>query len=270
MLDEIPEAEEFFSLILPKIAGFATEAPRFKKKVVTLLAKAPATAAFTYSETATLLALAFLGLLPNRPSMAPLYFPKDGCAFPPNTEKLRCFLCYFSRVGNTVEASGEIWISRTGTSSALTLEDLQRDPSPLCSCLLQELRTPIYNSAAALHVDFANASVGGGIFLNAPGATAQEEITFATHPELSLATLLSLPLQDDEALLIRGARRFAHYTGFLDTFRYLSAVQLDEAEFSKDVVQIVIDAKMYDGGGIGAPYRHDHLRRGSTQVYVFK
>lgn len=25
-------------------------------------------------------------------------FPKDGCAFPPNTEKLRCFVSYFQHV----------------------------------------------------------------------------------------------------------------------------------------------------------------------------
>ena len=271
VLDEIPETQEFFDSILPKIVCLAQQAPRFRHKAVPLLVQGKAaTASFTYAEAATLLALAFLGLLPGgRPSMAPLYFPKDGCGFPPNTEKLRCFLNYFRQLGGVEGAEvnedsterGEVWISRFVDSSH-DLEDLRRNSTPLCLCRMQDLRTPIYDSGAALHVDFANASVGGGIFLNAPGATAQEEITFATHPELSLATLLSLPLHDDEALLIRGARRFSRHTGFLDTFAYAGAVKQDEAVLSADVVQIVIDARMYDGAGVPSPYRHDHLRRG--------
>ena len=139
--------------------------------------------------------------------MTPLYFPKDGCGFPPNTEKLRCFLQYFHHVGSAMEGTGEVWISRACADTSLTTESLMSDTTRLCQCLVQDLRKPIYNSDTYLHVDFANASVGGGIFLNAPGATAQEEITFATHPELSLATVLSEPLNDDEALLICGARR---------------------------------------------------------------
>ncbi|OLP77640.1 Poly(ADP-ribose) glycohydrolase [Symbiodinium microadriaticum] len=265
VLDELPEAEEFFSSILPRIVGLAQEAPKFKDKVVPILLQGrPSTVAFTYSETATLLALAFLGLLPNQggtTSMSPLYFPKDGCAFPPNTEKLRCFLQYFRHVSETIDAKGEIWIKRCCDDLGLMPEDLTTCPAPLCHCFVQNLRTPIYDSSASMHVDFANASVGGGIFLNAPGATAQEEITFATHPELSLATLLSAssPLSDDEVLLVRGARRFSRHAGFLDTFRCLGAVRQDEEAFSKDVIQIVIDARMYDGAGVGAPYRHDHL-----------
>ena len=43
----------------------------------------------------------------------------------------------------------------------------------------------------------------------------------------------------------------------------MGAVQEDEHMFSKDVVQIVVDARMYDGAGVGSPYRHDHLLHGS-------
>ena len=80
VLDELPEADEFFGSILPRIVGLAKEAPKFKDKAVPILVLGrPTSVAFTYSETATLLALAFLGLLPNQAgttSMSPLYFPR--------------------------------------------------------------------------------------------------------------------------------------------------------------------------------------------------
>ena len=113
-------------------------------------------------------------------------------------------------------------------------------------------------------MDFANARVGGGIFLNAPGATAQEEITFATHPELCAATVLCEVLRDDEALLIQGARHFCRHNGFLDTFSFLDGVKRSDPDFLNDAVQVVIDARIYDSGGMGRPYRYDHKFPGST------
>ena len=145
-----------------------------------------------------------------------------------------------------------------------TLAELEHSPCPLCKVLLRDLRQAICGSPAPLHVDFANARVGGGIFLNAPGATAQEEITFATHPELCAATVLCEVLRDDEALLIQGARHFCRHSGFLDTFSFLEGVKRSDPDFFYDAVQVVIDARIYDSGGIGRPYRYDHKFPGST------
>ena len=267
VLDDLPEAKSFFSSTLPKLIGLVKEVPsRFRSKSIPLLVEGVSKEVFlNYQEVATVLAMAFLGLLPNGASMSPLYFPKDGCAFPPNTEKLRCFLSYFEDItASDVVPEGGLRIIRfVGVDPPMTLEELEANKCRLCKMIACELKTPISESLAPLHVDFANSSVGGGIFLNAPGATAQEEIIFATHPELCLATVLSAVLQDNEALLIQGARRFSRHAGFLDTFTFAGKVDPSESDFSKAVVQVVIDAKMYDGGGIGRPYRYDHqlLRR---------
>ena len=259
VLDYIPESKDFFSRILPKIVRLAEAAFSFESKDVQLLVQGVADVVFlTYPEVATILALAFLGLLPNGASMSPLYFPKDGCAFPPNTEKLRCFLSYFDQISETACDEQGIRVSRIVRSEQLTLKDLETSACRLCKMRLHDLRQPIYESKAPLHVDFANASVGGGIFLNAPGATAQEEITFATHPELCIATILCDAVKDNEAVLIHGARHFCRHVGFLDTFAFLENVPPDDPDFFSDAMQVVIDARMYDGGGIGRPYRYDH------------
>ena len=272
VLDYIPESSDFFARILPKIVGLAEEAAtKFRCKDVPLLIQGlPSVVFLTYSEVATLLALAFLGLLPNGASISPLYFPKDGCAFPPNTEKLRCFLNYFDQLDISEADSADpgdqgMRITRIVRSDpGFTLEDLERSPCFLCKVLLRDLRQGICGSSAPLHVDFANARVGGGIFLNAPGATAQEEITFATHPELCAATVLCEVLRDDEALLIQGARHFCRHNGFLDTFSFLEGVKRSDPDFLNDAVQVVIDARIYDSGGMGRPYRYDHKFHGST------
>lgn len=269
VLDDIPESEHFFATLLPKMVQLVQDAPkRFSSKCVPLLVQGIAEHVFlTYEEVATLLAMAFFGLLPNNASISPLYFPKDGCAFPPNTEKLRCFLSYFEDITSDSSAifttpstaSGGMRVTRALLGAdTTTLQELETNTCRLCQVIPHDLRTPISQSSALLHVDFANARVGGGIFLNAPGATAQEEITFATHPELCIATVLCDVLRDDEALLIQGARHFCRHAGFLDTFSFTGKVHPSEPDFKNAAVQVVIDAKMYDGGGIGRPYRYDY------------
>ena len=261
VLDYVPESQDFFARTLPKIVRMAEEAPaKFTSKDVPLLLQGMSVEVLlTYSEVATLLSLAFLGLLPNGASMSPLYFPKDGCAFPPNTEKLRCFLNYFDQFSEVVDDSHGIRITRIVRSEpAVTFKDLEGHPGLLCKLQVHDLRQAMYQSPAPLHVDFANARVGGGIFLNAPGATAQEEITFATHPELCIATVLCEVLQDNEALLIEGARHFSRHLGYLDTFSFQQNITPTDPDFYYDAVQVVIDARMYDGGGMGRPYRYDH------------
>lgn len=260
VLDYIPESQHFFSGILPKIVGLAEQAPaKFRSKDVPVLVPGVSgVVILAHSEVAVLLALAFLGLLPNGVSMSPLYFPKDGCAFPPNTEKLRCFLNYFDHVSEVFDSERGIQITRV-IGDTWGSDALEGNSCPLCEVMVRDLHQPIYDSRySSLHVDFANARVGGGIFLNAPGSTAQEEITFATHPELSAATLLCPSLENNEALLIQGARRFCRHVGFLDTFSFLEGINQSDPDFFNDAIQIVIDARMYDSGGIGRPYRYDH------------
>lgn len=60
---------------------------------------------------------------------------------------------------------------------------------------------------ADIEVDFANKDVGFGV------SGSQEEAKLAQSPETCIVMLLAPTLQDDEALVIRGARKVAKFTG---------------------------------------------------------
>ena len=57
-------------------------------------------------------------------------------------------------------------------------------------------------------VDFANMDIGFGV------TGTQEEIMFGASPEMCIAMLCCRSMQDDEAILIRGARRVAKFSGY--------------------------------------------------------
>ena len=123
VLDDIAAANigEFSSLFtetLPHIADLAHEAPRVLRRRLDATGvcterrlltpayddvEAVSSASMSRHEAAILLAMAFLGILPAshdsdwRASMAPLLWPKQGCDFAPNVEKLKCFLHYFNQ-----------------------------------------------------------------------------------------------------------------------------------------------------------------------------
>ena len=71
-----------------------------------------------------------------------------------------------------------------------------------------------------------------------PGAAAQEEITFATHPELCCAKFVCEQMADDEALLLSGARHVAAHTGYSETFRFVGPAGAGVA----DATWVAIDA----------------------------
>ncbi|KAG0090939.1 hypothetical protein BGZ92_001848 [Podila epicladia] len=50
----------------------------------------------------------------------------------------------------------------------------------------------------------------------------QEEIRFAICPELIISRLFTQQLQDNEALLIKGAERYSNYNGYARTFEWHS------------------------------------------------
>ena len=48
----------------------------------------------------------------------------------------------------------------------------------------------------------------------------QEEIRFCVSPELIVARLFQLPLEDNEAILVRGFENFSRYRGYAQTLKY--------------------------------------------------
>jgi hypothetical protein len=269
VLDEISnEFTSLWTVTLPHILQLARMAPKvLGEHEVCLLQAGGDQSQLTLSRTkvATLLALAFLGVLPGtRASMAPLVWPKAGCAFRPNVEKLKCFLQYFDETRTfTSSNDSDIILVRTrlGLKEARqfdTLDGWKASKKCLRNMTVFPLSTSMQESKAPAHVDFSNSSVGGGIFLNAPGASAQEEILFATHPELCVATILAPePLMDDEVLLVKGARRFVHHMGYLDTFCYAGPIHQQQQE-EANRWYIAMDASRYNGGGLNRPFSMDH------------
>ncbi|KAG9389994.1 Poly(ADP-ribose) glycohydrolase [Carpediemonas membranifera] len=69
----------------------------------------------------------------------------------------------------------------------------------------------IFDLAGHAHVDFANKHLGGGVLGH---GCVQEEIMFATHPELLLTMLLCQSMKADEAVVVSGYRRYAAHRGY--------------------------------------------------------
>ena len=61
-----------------------------------------------------------------------------------------------------------------------------------------------------LMVDFANKYIGGGVLAR---GMVQEELQFLSYPELIISKLLADgPMEDDEAIVVTGVKRFSDYT----------------------------------------------------------
>ncbi|KRX03363.1 hypothetical protein PPERSA_12642 [Pseudocohnilembus persalinus] len=100
-------------------------------------------------------------------------------------------------------------------------------------------------SDAFYQVDFANKYLQ--IHQNIPSLT-QEEVIFTIRPDIYPVLLISDMLNDNEAIIIEGARMFCNYTGYSSSFRFsgpspylklkdISAIIAIDALVSSSVVQ---------------------------------
>jgi poly(ADP-ribose) glycohydrolase len=97
----------------------------------------------------------------------------------------------------------------------------------------------------SIKVDFANKYIGGGV-LNY--GCVQEEILFSIHPELIVTMVFCKVMKDNEAFVIRGARRVAEYRGYAWEFRYTKKYEeindVDSRGYIKNTF-VAIDALMF-------------------------
>lgn len=100
--------------------------------------------------------------------------------------------------------------------NALTIDDVMLIDAPL-SAFRVDIDGDITLSDGALQVDFADKFVGGLSMFS--GHVAQEELIFALRPELNVVMLFLDALEDDEALVVKGAESFVLYTGYEDSFK---------------------------------------------------
>ncbi|KAF9349762.1 hypothetical protein BGX26_011984 [Mortierella sp. AD094] len=147
---------------------------------------------------------------------------KEYPCVPQNAAKLRCIIHYFDRV-TTKMPKGTVTFHRQVLKARVTLDEEERiSKESFCYVQVQvDGESPLEDQApdGALQLDFANKIIGGGILGH---GAVQEEIRFAICPELIISRLFTQQLQENEALLIKGAERFSNYNGYANTFTWHS------------------------------------------------
>jgi len=130
-------------------------------------------------------------------------------------------------------------IKRLRTLEPLSILHWQGSETPLTNFrVLTE--GGIHNSGPdALHVDFANKFIGGGVMRR---GSVQEEIMFAVCPELLVSLIFCEKMMESEAILLTGAEMFSNYTGYSSQTKYAGNCE-DEGIVSR----IAMDALSYAG-----------------------
>ncbi|KAF9362790.1 hypothetical protein BGX34_005493 [Mortierella sp. NVP85] len=139
-----------------------------------------------------------------------------------NPAKIRCIIHYFDRV-TTDMPQGTVTFHRQVLKTPVLLEDNERvSTEPFCYVQVRvDVDSPLEDESppGALQLDFANKVIGGGVLGH---GAVQEEIRFVICPELIVARLFTQTLQENEALLMKGAERYSNYNGYAGTFTWHS------------------------------------------------
>ena len=173
---------------------------------------------------------------------------------PQELAKLRCILCYFDRVADA-PPTGQLDIERVVVGK----HDWLADASPLQPVELCD--GAIEDAVGCRQVDFANAYLGGGVL---SGGCVQEEIRFAVAPELLAGMIVSPRMGPLEAIVLRGAERFATVTGYAFTLRYAGAFAdpcARAADGTPEVEVAAIDAVDYRRTLPTTQYEEPAIRR---------
>lgn len=132
----------------------------------------------------------------------------------PELAKLRCILEYFDRI-QASPPPGHIEIERV-VAAPKTSDAWATDSSPLAPLAVDDAGS-IEDAEAHRQVDFANRYLGGGVL---SGGCVQEEIRFAIAPELIACMIVSPRMANEEAIVLRGAERFAKTKGYGRSLEY--------------------------------------------------
>ncbi|KAM4528572.1 poly(ADP-ribose) glycohydrolase [Odontesthes bonariensis] len=224
----IPEPENYFGTLFPKIAALALKLPEQVKKPIPLLHKEQS-ASITLSQVqiSCLLANAFFCTFPHRNTSSPKaeyhnypsinFSSLFGAWSDRKKEKLRAIMHYFKAVTDEkTEPHGLVTFQRHYIRDA----DMPKWES--CKEKLQKLHVTSRGSIESegtgmLQVDFASSRVGGGVL---GSGLVQEEILFLMNPELIVSRLFTEKLTDNECLIITGSQQFSCSFGFSDSFEW--------------------------------------------------
>ncbi|KAL4476176.1 hypothetical protein ABPG74_009909 [Tetrahymena malaccensis] len=122
----------------------------------------------------------------------------------------------------------------------------------------------------AIHLDFANAYIGGGVLDH---GLVQEEIRFMISPELIISRLFCPKMEDREAIMIIGSEIYTKYSGYGDTFHCegrvdQSNIKLD-SQNRKLTAVLAIDAIHYGQSyDQNIQYRMNSIIRELLKAYI--
>ncbi|XP_030598520.1 poly(ADP-ribose) glycohydrolase [Archocentrus centrarchus] len=272
----IPETENYFKTLFPKIAALALKLPDLVKKAIPLLRKGrSATITLSQYQISCLLANAFFCTFPHRNTSRPnaeysgypsinfnSLFEKWSAR---KREKLRAIMHYFKVVTDEhTQPEGLVTFERRCLSNT--------DTSKWKSCkeTLSKLHVTSEGQIEAdgkgmLQVDFASSWIGGGVL---GSGLLQEEILFLMNPELIVARLFTEKLEDNECLIITGSQQFSSYSGFGDTFEWAGPYQdnFERDEWARLKRQILaIDALKFRDRT--EQYNRKHIFRELNKAY---
>jgi poly(ADP-ribose) glycohydrolase len=129
--------------------------------------------------------------------------------------KLKMIIHYFERAMDD-EPKGYIIIDRV-VAKGLSEKAWMKSEKKLLPVDVAKQHAGFEEAPGLAHVDFANKSLGGGVFT---GGCVQEEIRFAICPELLCSLLLCPKMEDEEAVQIVGAEQFSAYAGYSYNMTY--------------------------------------------------
>ncbi len=115
----------------------------------------------------------------------------------------------------------------------------------------------------AVHVDFANKRIGGGVL--GRGAV-QEEIYFISHPETLIAKCICTQMTATSAITIMGAIRFSDHHGYASNFVYTrpanipNGIPVDRNNVALTEM-VAIDAIKYQISNVKVQYRPSEINR---------
>jgi poly(ADP-ribose) glycohydrolase len=162
--------------------------------------------------------------------------------YPWELAKLRCVLEYFDRIAERAPR-GCIEVERLVAPPPSTLEWLG-EGAALTPFAVDETGA-IEDADGHRQVDFANAYLGGGVLR---GGCVQEEIRFAVAPEHLAAMIISPRMAADEAIVMRGAERFAAVRGYARSLAFAGSCRDGSPradDGTVDVEFVAIDAVDY-------------------------
>ncbi|XP_074110651.1 uncharacterized protein LOC141534908 isoform X3 [Cotesia typhae] len=169
---------------------------------------------YSYGFASSLVANAFFSTYPKRtvkthPTLGDFNFTNFFKHLHLNSQKikLQSILQYFEFLETDGALEGRMLVSRQVMTSKqwLTIEDWLESNVPLCPLTIRHVGRleRVDTDAKVLHVCFASSRFGEGVLED---AISQETVHIATHPEM-LAVILSVEaLEDNEVLIVEGAR----------------------------------------------------------------